>query len=150
MGLDGSLEPQWLSSYVEFVLELRANFGPYDPVRDTESELKCLHMKDNQRITKYLVDFSHLAAICQWGEPALCHQFYHGLPACIKDEITCVGKLCLLADLQKLSQSIDTHYWEHHSEISQETSASKNAASSKPVLDQKNMKPNNNNSSSSS
>ena len=65
LGLDGSLEPQWLSSYSEFVLELRANFGPYDPIGDTESELECLHMKDNQRITKYLVDFSHLAAICQ-------------------------------------------------------------------------------------
>ena len=150
MGLDGSLEPRWLSSYAEFVLELRANFGPYDPVGDAESELEHLHMKDNQRITKYLVDFSRLAAICQWGEPALRHQFYRGLPARIKDEIARVGKPHLLAELRKLSQSIDARYWERHSEISRETSASKNAPPPKPASDQKSTKHNNNNNSSSS
>ena len=86
-GLGGSLEPVWMSNYAEFVRELRTNFGPYDVVGDAESELEHLHMKEGQRITKYLVDFSCLATICQWGEPALRHQFYCGLPACIKDEI---------------------------------------------------------------
>ena len=148
-GLGGSLEPVWMSNYAEFVRELRTNFGPYDVVGDAESELERLHMKEGQRITKYLVDFSRLAAICQWGEPALRHQFYRGLPARIKDEIAQVGKPHLLADLRKLSQSIDARYWERHSEISRETAASKNTSPAKPAQDQKHTKSSNNASSSS-
>ena len=140
-GPGGSLEPRWLSSYADFVRELRVNFGPHDPVGDAESELERLHMKENQRITKYMVDFSRLAAQCQWGEAALRHQFYRGLPGRIKDEIARVGKPILLTELRKLAQSIDARYWERRSEISRETpTTTKNSAPSKPASEQ-NSKP---------
>ena len=78
-------------------------------------------MHDNQRIVKYLVDFNRLAACIQWGEAALCRQLYHGLPSQIKDEIAHVGKPDTLSELRTLTQSINSHYWECHSEVARET-----------------------------
>ena len=92
-----------------------------------------------QHITKYMVDFARLSTQCEWGEAALRHQFYRGLPARIKDEITCVGKPARLSELRKLAQSIDARYWERRSEISRETPTTKNPSTpSKPNSDQQN------------
>ena len=49
-------------------------------------------MKPNQRIAKYLDEFNRLATITGWDNHALRHQFYRGLPARIKDEVSQVGK----------------------------------------------------------
>ena len=57
----------WLSDYSEFVSELYSHFGPFDPEGEAEAELENLRMCDNQRITKYLVEFNRLAARVQWG-----------------------------------------------------------------------------------
>ena len=61
----------WLSDYTKFVSELCTHFGPFDPEGEAEVELENLRMHDNQRITKYLVDFNRLAARVQWGNAAL-------------------------------------------------------------------------------
>ena len=82
----------WLSDYSKFVSELRSHFGPFDPEGEAEAELKNLRMHDNQRITKYLVEFNRLAARVQWGNAALRPQFYNRLPSQIKDEISRFGK----------------------------------------------------------
>jgi hypothetical protein len=131
----GLLEPPWLSSWVSFVHELQTNFGPHDPTGDAEAELERLHMKDNQRITRYMVDFNRISSQLQWGEAALRHQFYRGLPARIKDEIARVGKPVLLSQLRTLAQSIDARYHERKSEISREHPAPKNRPSSPKPTD---------------
>ena len=61
----------WLSNYSEFISELRIHFGHFDSEGEAEAELKNLRMCDNQRITKYLVEFNRLAARVQWGNAAL-------------------------------------------------------------------------------
>ena len=103
-----------------FSQKLQENFGPHDPEADAENELEALRMKDGQRITKYIVDFQRLAVRVQWGDAALRHQFYKGLPARIKDEIARVGKPARLEQLKLLSQSIDARYWERRNESSRE------------------------------
>ena len=55
----------WLSDYFEFVSELGTHFSPFDPEGEAKAELENLRMCDNQRITKYLVDFNRLAARVQ-------------------------------------------------------------------------------------
>lgn len=82
----------WLINWDLFVFELRNNFGPHDPVGDAEAEINCLHMKDSDRITKYNVEFNWISARLQWSENALRHNYYRGLPNCIKDEIARTGK----------------------------------------------------------
>ena len=111
-----------MENYQEFVLELQMNFGPYDPVSDAEHQLRHLSLKDEQHVSNYMVEFNHLA--CQlrgYGDGALWHLFYSGLPDCIKDEISCVGKPHTLLDLRVLAQSIDVHYWECKSELNCQT-----------------------------
>jgi hypothetical protein len=82
-------------------------------------------MRDNQRITKYLVEFQRLAACVQWGDTALRQQLYNGLPSRIKDEIARVAKPNTLDKLWTLAQTIDACYWERRSEVARETSGGK-------------------------
>ena len=59
---------EWMFSWLEFVHQLKVNFGPSDPVGDAEEDLDHLKMKKNQKIAKYNVKFNCLAAQCKWGE----------------------------------------------------------------------------------
>jgi hypothetical protein len=63
----------WMNSWLEFVHILKRNFGPADPVGDAEDEIINLQMKDNQRITKYNVDFNCLAVLTHWPDAPLRH-----------------------------------------------------------------------------
>ena len=47
--------PLWLENWDLFVEELQSNFGPFDKTTDVEHALMNLWMKDNQRISEYLV-----------------------------------------------------------------------------------------------
>jgi Domain of unknown function (DUF4939) len=123
--LTSNLPAPWLSNYAIFISELKSNFGPHDPEGEAEAELESLCMRDNQRITKYLVEFQRLAARVQWGDAALRQQLYNGLPSQIKDEIACVGKPNTLDKLRTLAQTIDARYWECRSEVARETSGGK-------------------------
>jgi hypothetical protein len=115
----------WMDDYSEFMLELQTNFRPHDPSGDAEMQLKQLNMCKGQCINKYIVKFQRLASqVHGWGDGALHHQFYNGLPACIKDEISHMGKPATLLEFKTHAQTIDAHYWEHKSEISRETKSS--------------------------
>ena len=84
----------------QFILELQTNFGLHDPIRDVEHQLDHLTMTDGQQITKYIVEFNCMASqIRGYGEGALWHHFYNGLPDHIKDEISHAGKPTTLSNL---------------------------------------------------
>jgi hypothetical protein len=120
-----SPRPDWMDDYSEFMLELQTNFGPHDPSGDAEMQLEQLNMREGQRINKYVVEFQRLASqVCRWGDGALRRQFYNGLPAHIKDEISCMGKPATLSEFKTLAQTIDACYWERKGEISRETKSS--------------------------
>ena len=56
------------------------------------AKIKALQMQDNQKITKFVVVFNRLAKPTGWNEVALCDRFYAGLPTCLKDKISDLGK----------------------------------------------------------
>ena len=122
--MDPDEEPSWLSDYKEFVSELRTNFGPHDPEGEAEADLENLRMRENQRITKYAVEFNRLASRVSWGDSALRRRFYQGLPSRIKDEISRVGKPGTLPGLRTLAHNIDARYWERRSEVAHENTNS--------------------------
>ena len=135
--------PIWMDSYHQFVSKLKSNFGLHDPVRDAEHQLDNLSMKEGQKINKYVIEFNHLAGqVCGYGDGALCHIFYSGLPNCIKDEISCVGKPRTLNGFHTLVQTINARYWEHKSEISRQTknSSAPSASNSKSSASSSNSK----------
>ncbi|KAG6327309.1 hypothetical protein ID866_11780 [Astraeus odoratus] len=124
-------EPAWANNYSEFVIELTTNLGPHDPISDAEHQLDNLLMKDSSQINKYIIKFNHLATqVCGYGEGALCHMFYNGLPDHIKDEIAHIGKPPCLVDLCTMAQGIDTHYWECKSEIAHQAKTNPQSSSS--------------------
>jgi hypothetical protein len=53
-----------------------------------ENELAMLKMLTGQHISKYIIYFNSLASCCDWGDSALWHQFYKGLPNYLKDEVS--------------------------------------------------------------
>ncbi|KAG6327856.1 hypothetical protein ID866_11233 [Astraeus odoratus] len=92
-------------------------------------------MKENQCINKYVVEFNWLASqVRGYGNGALHHQFYSGLPNCIKDEICHIGKPHNLDNLHYLAQEIDMHYWECKEEVqcTNRSSSTNNFPTNKP------------------
>jgi hypothetical protein len=125
--LSGDLndQPDWMDDYSAFMLELQTNFGPHDPVGDAEMQLEQLYMRNGNRINKYIVEFQCLASqVRGWGDRALRRQFYNGLPARIKDEISRQGKPTTLLAFKTLAQTIDARYWECKGEVSRESKSS--------------------------
>jgi Retrotransposon gag protein len=112
--------PEWFDNWEAFLDELRTNFGPYNKTGDAEHELTNLRMRDNQRVSDYLVRFSGLALRCSWGEPALRYRFYEGLPPRIKDELSKSRKPWTLQVLRQKVQNIDARCWERAQEHSRE------------------------------
>src|SRR5260370_2469244 len=78
----------WKSSWMEFIKELQTNFRPANPTGAVEVELRHLTMSSRAHLSEYLVRFNTLASRVEWGDVALCFQFYDGLPDQLKDQIT--------------------------------------------------------------
>ncbi|KAG6327559.1 hypothetical protein ID866_11530 [Astraeus odoratus] len=92
-------------------------------------------MKENQCINKYVVEFNWLTSqVRGYDDGALRHQFYSGLPDCIKDEICYIGKPHNLDNLHYLVQEIDIHYWECKEEVqhTNKPSSTNNFPTNKP------------------
>ena len=114
-----------MDDWREFVTELQLQFSPHDPIRDAKHQLDNLQMKDTQRIVRYIVEFNCLASQLKgYGDAALRHKFYTGLPDRVKDKICRIGKPRQLEDLRSLAQSIDAHYWERKEEVARQTKTS--------------------------
>src|SRR6266481_6161106 len=109
--------PLWLSSYDLFREELESNFGSFDPEGEAEAEIEVLRMPENDRATKYFVEFNRLSSRIKWGEAALCRQGYNGLARHIKNEMVHHPKLTSLAELRKFIQAINSRFWERKAEI---------------------------------
>ena len=107
----------WAGDWDLFRMELEANFGPFDPVREAEAEIETLVMAEGSRSANYLVEFNHLASRIQWDNHALFRQAYKGLARHIKNKM--VHPVTLL-DLCKPMQAIDYRYWERKAEITHE------------------------------
>src|SRR6266850_2324144 len=88
MESDPTITPTWCCNWKDFVIELHTNFGPTNPTGSVEAELHHLSMSHNTHLTDYLLHFNTLAACVNWGDGALCFQFYDSLPDCLKDRIT--------------------------------------------------------------
>ena len=114
----------WLEDWDAFVDILETQFGPYDAVGDAENDIMTLKMRDNQRISEFIVKFNSLQTRLDWGDSALRHRFYLGLPARLKDEI-CRGdgKPSTLQAMRLKAQRIDARYWERKNEITREQAA---------------------------
>src|SRR5260370_40764120 len=82
----------WKSSWMEFVKELQTHFRPTNPTGVVEAELRHLTMSSRAHLSKYLVRFNTLASRVEWGDAALCFQFYDGLPDQLKDQIAFLRK----------------------------------------------------------
>ncbi|KAG6330749.1 hypothetical protein ID866_8340 [Astraeus odoratus] len=95
--------PLWMDNWKEFIIELQSMFSPHNLVAHAENQLNHLQMKD----------------VHGYGDSALCHYFYSGLPNHTKNEICQVGKPQALDNLQHLTQEINVHYWECKEEIQQ-------------------------------
>ena len=133
-GLSGLTDepPTWLEDWDAFIEELHTNFGPHDESGDVENDLVNLRMKDNQRISEYLVQFNSLSICCSWGESALRHRFYKGLPPRLKDDVSRGdGKPKDLAGMHRKAQNSDARYWERAQERSREGNSNPRANQSK-------------------
>lgn len=125
-GILDAVTPSWLFDWDEFEEELITNFEEYDLEGHAEAMLDKLRMRKNQRAAVYLTEFAKWAAYLQgWGQDALRHRLYDGLPERLKDDISRHGKPRGYSDMRRLIQRYDARYWERQSEIKRTTNSSK-------------------------
>jgi hypothetical protein len=86
------------------------NFGLHDPVRDAEDHIRLCRMKHGDRIATYVIEFDQLALLTQWGDSALWHQFYEGLPRQIKDDMVHHAYVNSLGGEKSVAWLIDARY----------------------------------------
>ena len=122
---EGLHEPAWCSDWDEFKQILEDNFGVYDPIGDAEMKLSVLRMQEDKPCATYLTEFQKLAAQVDWGDAALRHRLYMGLPNRLKNKISEVGKPTSLSGMRRLIQTLDHRYWERQEEIKRERRAEK-------------------------
>ena len=112
--------PLWDGNFPLFIRELSIHFGPHDPVGDAEDNLRQCRMKSSDKISTYLLAFDTYAAITGWGDRALRHQFYEGLPSRIKDEMVHQNYVNDLAGVKTIAHRIDARYWHREAEKARE------------------------------
>jgi hypothetical protein len=110
--------PKWFTSYMLFLSELQRLFGLRDLVNNAMTALEALRYKDSQKATRYTLEFNRHSRCTGWNEVALACLYYKGLPDCLKDEISQIGKPTALLELQDLVATLDQRYWECQAEIS--------------------------------
>lgn len=96
------------------------NFGPHDPVGDAEDRIRLCRMKHGDRIATYVIDFDQLAFLTRWGDSALRHQFYEGLPRRIKDDMVHHAYVNTLHGIKSVARLIDARYWKREGEKERE------------------------------
>ena len=101
-------------------MELEANFGPFDLVREAEAKIETLVMAEGCCSANYFMEFNCLASRIQLDDHALFWQAYKGLAHCIKNKMVHHDRPVTLLDLHKLVQAIDYCYWEWKAEITRE------------------------------
>src|SRR5271154_5984655 len=111
-------DPDWFDNYSAFVGLLRSEFGPIDPEAEAEDLLDNLRMKDGHKLLKYNVEFQRLSTKVDWGDSALCHRYYSGLPDRIKDVLQNQAKARSLTELKASAPAIDARHWERQREKS--------------------------------
>src|SRR5260221_14244071 len=112
MEIDPRLALSWRSNWPDFIAEIRTHFGPSNPTRMAEIELRHLSMQPDSRISEYLVQFNMLASRVSWGDAALHFQFYDGLPKQLKEKIAILGKPESLQEMVNVTVRYDALHWE--------------------------------------
>ena len=110
--------PLWREDYRLFVVELRIQFGITDEENEARRKLDRLCMSEHHHINKYLIKFNHYRTLVGYNEQALCHKFYAGLPNCIQDVMSLIGRPKDLPALIEMALRIDSHYWARQAEHS--------------------------------
>jgi Retrotransposon gag protein len=109
--------PTILDSWQEFTTELFDMFGNKHLQTTAQNTLMRLKMKDNSRVTEYLVEFNSHAAYTGWNDVALAGHFYVGLPDRIKDMFQYIDKPQTFTDMRQHALNFDQRYWERQEEL---------------------------------
>src|SRR5258708_34369092 len=68
-------------------------------------------MASRAHLSEYLVRFNTLASRVEWGDAALCFQFYDSLPDQLKDQTTFLRKPNTLQELEQVTVHHDNLSW---------------------------------------
>ena len=109
--------PSILDNWEEFTNELFNMFGNKHLQTTAQNEIIRMKMKDNARVTEYLVDFNSHAAYTGWNDVALAGHFYQGLPDRLKDMFQYIQKPQNFVEMRQHALNFDQRYWERQEEL---------------------------------
>ena len=106
-----------LDSWDAFTAELFTMFGNKHLQSTAQNALLNIKMKDNSRVSEYLVAFNSHATYTGWNDVALAGHFYRGLPDRIKDMMQYIQRPQTFAGMRQSALDFDQRYWERQEEI---------------------------------
>ena len=115
-----------LDSWALFTQELFKMFGNKHLQATSQNELLKLRMKENTRVTEYLVEFNSHAVYTGWNDTALGTHFYRGLAERLKEAFQYVERRPeTFEELRDLALNFDQRYWERQEELGKKPSSGK-------------------------
>jgi Retrotransposon gag protein len=105
-----------LDDWDAFAEELFQMFGDQHLQASAQNALLGLKMKDNTRVSEYLVTFNSHAPYTGWNDTALAGQFYRGLPDRLKDAFQVLGRPQDFVTTCQQALQFDQRYWERQAE----------------------------------
>jgi Retrotransposon gag protein len=127
--------PEIIRNWDMFTTELFQMFGNQHIQTTSQNELARLKMRNDARVTEYLVKFNSHAPYTGWNDVALAGQFYRGLPDRIKDKFQYVRKPDTFIGVRDFALEFDQRYWERQEELGHRPATEDKAAQREPRQD---------------
>jgi hypothetical protein len=108
--------PAIVDSWDQFSTEIFQMFGDQHLQSTAQTALLNMKMKDNTRVSEYLVSFNSHAPFTGWNDVALAGHFYRGLPDRIKDMFQLVKRPQTFVGMRQFALEFDQRYWERQAE----------------------------------
>jgi len=106
-----------LDDWATFTSELHQMFGNQHLQVTSQNAILDMKMKEEGRVSEYLVRFNSHAVYTGWNDAALANHFYRGLPRRIKERFMYTHRPQTLVAMRAQALDFDQMYWEYQEEL---------------------------------
>jgi hypothetical protein len=106
-----------LDDWATFTSELHQMFGNQHLQTTSQNAILDMKMKEEGRVSEYLVRFNSHAVYTGWNDAALANHFYRGLPRRIRERFMYTHRPQTLVAMRAQALDFDQMYWEYQEEL---------------------------------
>jgi hypothetical protein len=109
--------PPLLDDWATFSDELFQMFSNQHLQTTSQNAILDMKMKEEGRVSEYLVRFNSHAVYTGWNDSAVANHFYRGLPRRIKERFAYMRRPQTFVEMRRCALGFDQNYWEYQEEL---------------------------------